>query len=87
MTLSLPCNLVASAEPEAPGTHLVVVLHGLGRTRRSMTDLSTCLVEGGWRVAQLSYPSTRASLDTHARDVAAVLAGLEGGLVGTHERW
>ena len=59
-------------------THLVVLLHGLGRTRRSLTGLEEALAAAGHRVACLSYPSTRAAIEQHAAAVTAVLDGLEG---------
>jgi triacylglycerol lipase len=39
----------------------VILLHGLGRTHRSMRPLEEALVESGYRVVNLSYPSTRAA--------------------------
>lgn len=71
-------RLMTSAEAEPAGSHLVVVLHGLGRTRRSMAPIEERLTREGWRVASLSYPSTRAGIAGHARDVEDVLANLEG---------
>jgi Putative serine esterase (DUF676) len=71
-------SLRAAAEPEPEGTHLVVLLHGLGRTRRSMAKLEAPLAAAGWRVAPLGYPSTRASVHAHAQDLADLLSGLDG---------
>lgn len=71
-------RLHAEAAPEPEGTHLVVLLHGLGRRRGAMADLEEALVADGWRVARLSYASTRAGLPEHAASVQEVLSGLEG---------
>ena len=71
-------SLELSAEGEEPGTHLVLLLHGLGRTWRSLSGLQADLEEQGWRVACLSYPSTRGSIDSHARDVQGLLEHLDG---------
>lgn len=71
-------ELRARAEPEPEGTHLVVLLHGLGRTRASLAGMEGALQEEGWRVARLSYPSTRGSIARHAEDVSSVLENLDG---------
>lgn len=42
-----------AAEPEA-----VIVLHGLGRTARSMSPLASRLADAGFRVHNMGYPST-----------------------------
>ncbi len=41
---------------------IVVLLHGLGRTRRSMARLAARLVAAGYRVETLGYPSRRLGL-------------------------
>ena len=58
--------------------HLVVLLHGLGRTRHMFTDLAKTLEAGGYEVADLAYPSTRRSLSEQADQLAALLGRLEG---------
>jgi len=63
----------SSLLPERGEGHLVVLLHGLGRTRHSLGDLHEELESNGFRVASLSYPSTRASLDEHAKSVERVM--------------
>ena len=57
-----------SSAPQAgdDGRDLVVLVHGLARTRRSMSPLGRALESAGLRVARVSYPSTRASIATHA---------------------
>lgn len=66
-------SLLPSSETE----HLVVLLHGLGRTRNSLGGLKEALEQKGYRVAALSYPSTRASVDEHAKSVERVLNGMD----------
>lgn len=66
------------AQPEPEGTHLVVLLHGMGRTRRSMHELEGALTSEGYRVARLSYASTRNDTVGHASNVLSVLKSLEG---------
>jgi pimeloyl-ACP methyl ester carboxylesterase len=57
---------------------VVLVLHGLGATRNSMEKLSNYLEkEGGYTVLQVTYPSTRAGIDQHARALASIVRHLE----------
>jgi len=58
----------ARAESAAPPAETVVVLHGLGRTRWSMTHLAAALERDGYRVVNLSYPSRRLPLESLAAD-------------------
>lgn len=53
--------------------HLVVLLHGLGRTRRSLARLDRALTRSGFATARLDYPSTRATIEEHAAQVADLL--------------
>jgi hypothetical protein len=53
--------------------HLIILLHGLGRTRRSLARLDRALVEAGFTTARLDYPSTRGSIQDHAATVADLL--------------
>ena len=57
----------------APVDHLVVLLHGLGRTRRSLARLDRALVQRGFATARLDYPSTRRPIQEHAATVAELL--------------
>jgi len=62
------------AQPsQAPADHLVVLLHGLGRTRRSLARLDRALVQAGFTTARLDYPSTRRPIEEHAATVAGLL--------------
>lgn len=56
-----------------PAEHLVVLLHGLGRTRRSLARLDRALVHAGFTTARLDYPSTRRTIQEHAATIAALL--------------
>ncbi|MFP4623795.1 MAG: esterase/lipase family protein [Gemmatimonadota bacterium] len=55
----------------APGT--VVLLHGLGRTHRSMAPMERALREAGYRVVNLGYPSREHTVQALADTVAAEL--------------
>ncbi len=57
----------------SPADHLVVLLHGLGRTRRSLGRMDRALVEAGFTTARLDYPSTRKPIQEHAATVAELL--------------
>lgn len=57
----------------APIDRLVVLLHGLGRTRRSLARLDRALQEAGFTTARLDYPSTRKSIEDHAATLAELL--------------
>ncbi len=62
------------ARPEAASIdRLVVLLHGLGRTRRSLARLDGALREAGFTTARLDYPSTRKSIQDHAATLAELL--------------
>ncbi|MCB9602977.1 MAG: alpha/beta fold hydrolase [Sandaracinus sp.] len=65
------------AAPPRHHGHLVVVLHGLGRSRRSMRPMVHGLREEGHSVAWLDYASTRRTLDEHANDVADLIAHVD----------
>lgn len=64
---------MAEGPADRPDTHLVVLLHGLGRRRTAMAPLARRLAREGYRVANVGYPSTRAGVDAHAARVASLL--------------
>lgn len=49
----------------------VILLHGMGRTNRSMAKMARHLVEKGYGVVNLDYPSTQASIETLSRGIVA----------------
>lgn len=53
--------------------HLVVLLHGLGRTRRSLRRMDAALGRAGFDTLRLGYPSTRQAIEQHAARVASAL--------------
>jgi pimeloyl-ACP methyl ester carboxylesterase len=58
---------------------VIVVLHGLGRTRSSMKSMVRYLAENGdYSVLSFSYASTRSSLAADAKSLQNVLNHLEG---------
>jgi triacylglycerol lipase len=56
-----------------PDARTVVLLHGLGRTSRSMAVLARALEDDGFRVVNLGYPSRSYPLSELADTVAAEL--------------
>jgi pimeloyl-ACP methyl ester carboxylesterase len=57
----------------------VIVIHGLGRTRASMKHLARYLEENGdYTVFNISYPSTREDIATHAKRLAKIVEHLDG---------
>ncbi len=64
--------------PPPEQSELVVLLHGLGRTRRSMRPMARALRQAGHRVAALDYPSTRRPIRAHIAQLRELLAHLQG---------
>lgn len=60
-----------------PPRELVVLVHGLLRTPRSLGSLARSLERDGFATCRFGYPSVRGSLEGHARAFAAELARLE----------
>jgi hypothetical protein len=57
----------------------VIVLHGLIRTRSAMSGLCRILeTTGRYKVFNVSYPSTRATIDWHAQNLGEIIAALDG---------
>jgi pimeloyl-ACP methyl ester carboxylesterase len=57
----------------ARADHWVVLLHGLGRTRRSLARMDRALTERGFSTLRVGYPSRSQSIDAHADYVATRL--------------
>lgn len=66
--------------PDKPGEehHLVLLIHGMGRSRAAFAKMQKRLQDAGMHVGSLSYPSTRQSVEAHAQQVAEVLEHLQG---------
>ena len=58
--------------------HLVILVHGLGRSRVSMGGMERALLSAGYQVAAISYSSTRQSVARNAADLAELIENLEG---------
>ena len=52
---------------------VVVILHGLGRTRESMKSLALAAEKEGWQTIRFGYASTRAGMADHAAALRSVI--------------
>ena len=68
--------LSAAALPPNPA-RAVVLLHGLGRTRRSFHRLTRVLEESGHPAIAVGYPSTRRPIEAHADQVLELISALQ----------
>ena len=58
---------------------VVIVLHGLGRTRSSLSGMAEFLEQNGdYTALAVSYPSTMAEVEEHAKSLGKVIENLEG---------
>lgn len=64
-------------DPSASRPDVVVLLHGLGRSRSSFEALGERLHASGYRVINFSYASTRETLEDHAAALEHVVRHLE----------
>lgn len=58
--------------------HLVLLVHGLGRSRHSFSSMHESLVAEGYEVSSVGYPSTRRSLAEHVAQLTGVLERADG---------
>ena len=69
-----------SRAPKATSSEqtLIILLHGMGRSRAAFSKMQLELEAQGFAVASISYPSTRRPVEEHAAQLAEVLEHLEG---------
>ena len=67
--------LVSSSQvvPADAARDTVVLLHGMGRTKRSMNALASHLSRQGFRVINFNYPSTRQSIESSTHQLREAL--------------
>ncbi len=58
--------------------HLVVLVHGWGRTQGMFSDMKEALIAEGYDVLSLAYPSTRLSTVEHAAALTTLISDLRG---------
>jgi hypothetical protein len=73
---ALDARVPAGAKTAADARPLVILLHGMGRTRVSFARMKRELEAAGLRTARLTYPSTRRSIEQHADWLESVLGAL-----------
>jgi pimeloyl-ACP methyl ester carboxylesterase len=56
-----------------PGRHLVLLLHGIFRSKDSWGPMARGLRRAGYEAAPVNYPSTRLPLEDHAEQVERIL--------------
>jgi pimeloyl-ACP methyl ester carboxylesterase len=67
-------RVVALAGARPAGRHLVLLLHGIFRSKDSFGPMVRALRAAGYEAHALNYPSTRQSLQDHADQVQTLLA-------------
>lgn len=60
------------------GRHLVILVHGLGRSAGMFEDIRNALTDAGYQNFAVNYPSTRQSVKAHAEDMARLVGTLDG---------
>jgi hypothetical protein len=63
--------------PKPTSRHVVLLVHGIARGPGTFGDLPRALRAAGYDAAAISYPSTRAGLEDHARRLRDVILRLE----------
>lgn len=58
--------------------HLVILIHGWGRTHGMFEEMEAALEAEGFEVLALSYPSTRAPISEHATALEELIGNLQG---------
>ncbi|MBX2796200.1 MAG: alpha/beta fold hydrolase [Myxococcales bacterium] len=65
-------------EPRFSSEHLVLLLHGIFRSKDSFGAMTRALREEGYAAHALNYPSTRQSIQDHADQLESLLNRMEG---------
>lgn len=68
----------ASKESVPISDHLVLLLHGIFRSKDSFGPMTRALRAAGYEAHGVNYPSTRQSLEDHADQVESLIERLEG---------
>ncbi|MEO0604346.1 MAG: alpha/beta fold hydrolase [Myxococcota bacterium] len=72
-----PFRALQEARPD-PAEHVVILLHGLFRSRGAMAPMARSLRAHGLSAMTVHYPSTRRDVDGHAEQIEAVLSRIRG---------
>lgn len=71
-------RIKASRGADLDSDHLVLLLHGIFRSKDSFGPMTRALRAAGYEAHGVNYPSTRQSLEDHADQVEALIERLEG---------
>ena len=63
---------------QPPGTHLVLLVHGILRSTGTFSALEKALTDAGYDAVAISYPSSRGTIEEHAEGLARLLERQEG---------
>lgn len=58
--------------------HLVMLIHGLGRSAGAFTEMEDALRREGYETASVNYPSTRQGIAAHADNLHEIIDSLDG---------
>lgn len=70
-------NLYRQKSNRTRNGHLVMLVHGLGRSAGAFTVLEDSLRRDGYDTANVNYPSTRLSIAEHADNLERIIGSLE----------
>jgi triacylglycerol esterase/lipase EstA (alpha/beta hydrolase family) len=70
----MPDVATLSTNPSRPAVETVLLLHGLGRTSRSMASLGRCLKRQGYSIIDWGYKSFKEDIEAHSTRLCATLA-------------
>lgn len=71
MSMHVQAAPQGTKEDEMDMDACVILLHGMGRSQRSMATMAGCLSNIGYRVVNLDYPSTDASIEVLSDGIVA----------------
>ncbi len=57
--------------------HLILLIHGIGRSTGTFTNMKAAMLQQGHAAVSVSYPSTRRSIEAHAAQIARLISNLE----------
>ncbi len=63
--------------PTARPRHIVLLIHGLGRSADAFTQMQDALRQAGFEAASVNYPSTRQGIAAHATNLEHLIDALE----------
>ena len=71
-------RLKEAKDLRVPSRHLVLLLHGVFRSKDSFGPMTRALRRAGYDAEPVNYPSTRRDLASHAAQIARILERSEG---------